>query len=108
MKKFLFVVSLIGLSVFQISAATVYRFDFGSGKVKKGYVKVDSRTLYANGKGYGFDLVEPPVSQSVGRDPLTGDACVSDHGFFFSVDVPEGNYRVHVLLGNAKAPSETT
>jgi len=108
MKKFLFVVSLIGLSVFQISAATVYRFDFGSGKVGKGYVKVDSHTLYANGKGYGFDLVEAPASQSVGRDPLTGDACVSNHGFFFSVDVPEGDYRVHVLLGNAKTPSETT
>jgi lysophospholipase L1-like esterase len=85
-----------------------YKFDFGSGAVQKGYLKVDDKTLYANGLGYGFDFVDAPQTAKFGKNALNGDACVSDHGFYFSVDVPEGNYRVKILLGNGLKPSMTT
>jgi len=92
----------------QCWAQTQYKFDFGSGKVKKGYQKVDATTLYVEGKGYGFDLVEAPQAVIFGKNPLKGDACISDHGFFFSVDVPEGDYRVKVLQGHKNSPALTT
>jgi len=92
----------------QLSAQTSFKFDFGSGAVQKGYLKVDDKTLYSKGLGYGFDFVAPPQAVKFGNDPLKGDACVSDHGFYFSVDVPEGNYRVKLLLGNGSRPSLTT
>lgn len=96
------------LSVISANAVTVYKFDFGSGKVAKGYQKVDSKTLYSAGKGFGFDLAAPPVSKKYGDDSIKGDVCFANHGFFFSVDVPEGNYKVKVLLGNPVKSSLTT
>jgi lysophospholipase L1-like esterase len=92
----------------QLAAQTSFKFDFGSGAVQKGYLKVDDKTLYSKGLGYGFDFVAAPKAVKFGKDPLKGDACVSDHGFYFSVDVPEGNYRVKLLLGNGENPSLTT
>jgi len=92
----------------QLSAQQSFKFDFGSGTVQKGFLKVDDKTLYSKGLGYGFDFVAPPKAEKFGKDPLKGDACVSDHGLYFSVDVPEGNYRVKILLGNGLKPSLTT
>src|SRR5690606_28033448 len=48
---------------------------------------------YASGKGYGFDF----NTRQDHRSP-----------FFISVDVPEGNYLVKVVLGNDVSESETT
>ena len=92
----------------QLTAQSSFKFDFGSGAVQKGYLKVDDKTLYSKGLGYGFDFTAAPKAVKFGKDPLKGDACVSDHGFFFSIDVPEGNYRVKLLLGNGEKPSLTT
>jgi lysophospholipase L1-like esterase len=89
-------------------AQTSFKFDFGSGAVQKGFLKVDDKTLYTNGLGYGFDFTAAPKAVKFGKDPLKGDACVSDHGFYFSLNVPEGNYRVKLLLGNGSKPSLTT
>lgn len=104
--QFIFLCSLI--LALQLSAQTSYKFDFGSGAVQKGYLKVDNKTLYANGLGYGFDFVTAPEAVKYGKDALKGDACVSDHGFYFSLDVPEGNFRVKLILGNGSKPSMTT
>ncbi|HEY5226961.1 MAG TPA: rhamnogalacturonan acetylesterase, partial [Opitutaceae bacterium] len=43
-----------------------------------------------------------------GPDPLHGHFCTGPHPFFFSVAVPEGNYEVTVVLGDAKGASTTT
>lgn len=91
-----------------LAAQTSFKFDFGSGSIQKGFLKVDETTLYANGFGYGFDFVKAPKAVRFGKDPLTGDACVGTQGFYFSIDVPEGNYRVKLLLGNGTQPSLTT
>jgi len=92
----------------QLSAQKSFKFDFGTGPVQKGYLKVDEKTLYSKGLGYGFDFTSPPKAEKFGKDPLKGDACVSDHGFYFSINVPEGNYRVKLILGNGSKPSLTT
>jgi lysophospholipase L1-like esterase len=47
----------------------------------------------------GFDLVDSPA--------VTDRACHSDKPFFFSVAVPESNYRVTVVLGGPQASVTT-
>ncbi len=47
----------------------------------------------------GFDLQPPPT--------IADGACASDKPFFFSVALPDGNYRVSITLGSKQA-SDTT
>jgi lysophospholipase L1-like esterase len=47
----------------------------------------------------GFDLVASPA--------INGKACTSDKPFFFSVPIPEGNYRITVVLGGPQASVTT-
>ncbi len=51
--------------------------------------------LYSRERGYGFDLGTQP-------NPA------APHPFYFSVAVPEGNYRVTVTFGDATSPSANT
>jgi lysophospholipase L1-like esterase len=47
----------------------------------------------------GFDLVDSPA--------VEGRSCTSDKPFFFSVPIPEGNYRITVTLGGPQASVTT-
>jgi lysophospholipase L1-like esterase len=47
----------------------------------------------------GFDLLPSPT--------IEGKACTSDKPFFFSVPIPEGNYRITVVLGGPQASITT-
>jgi lysophospholipase L1-like esterase len=49
---------------------------------------------------FGFDLQTAPTAVAKG-------ACESDKPFFFSVGVPDGDYRVTVTLGGSKASTTT-
>lgn len=51
---------------------------------------------YTNERGYGYDLL-PSSATDKGSEP-----------FFFSVSVPDGNYRVVVTLGSRTAAGNTT
>ena len=51
--------------------------------------------MYSEAVGYGYDVVEAPTAKSVSP-------------FYFSVNVPDGNYRVSVRLGSKKSGGETT
>ncbi|HND62020.1 MAG TPA: rhamnogalacturonan acetylesterase [Opitutaceae bacterium] len=62
-----------------------WHFDLGT---------LPSTEVYNAARGYGFDLDTQPTTD---RRP-----------FYFSVNVPEGNYRVTVTLGDAKAAGNTT
>src|SRR6266511_280554 len=85
------------------------KFDFGPAKVAPGYTQVIETTSYSKELGYGF---EPGASVSCvdrgGKDALRGDLCTSDKPFFFSVALPEGNYKVTITFGDQKAESTTT
>jgi lysophospholipase L1-like esterase len=58
-----------------------------------------SPTSRFTGTTAGFDLVASPA--------ITGKACTSDKPFFFSVPIPEGNYRITVVLGGPQASVTT-
>jgi len=73
--------------------AVAFKFAFGPGPVADGIVRVAADETYSADKGHGFDL---------GTKPGT------DTPFFFSVKLPEGNYRVTATLGDATGESDTT
>lgn len=56
---------------------------------------LDEAPRYSEETGYGYDLVEPPTKDN--KSP-----------FFFSVRVPDGNYKVTVRLGSRKQAGITT
>lgn len=81
-------------SLFSVSGQQ-YKFDFSADKKLKDYVKVNPGMNYTDSLGYGYDFLYK-------ADPKTGGP------FFFSVNVPDGNYKVKVTLGSKKQAAETT
>jgi lysophospholipase L1-like esterase len=105
----IFCVSACTANLFAQEAQTKFKFDFGSGATAKGYTKVTPQDTTADKTGYGFDFGSKVTA--VIRDAkksLTGDYITSDKPFYFSVNVPEGNYKVTVILGDIKGTSTTT
>lgn len=94
----LLITVIIGLSVALSSFAQSYHFDFTGGKKSKagdGYISVTPADVYSSEKGYGYDFQGAPSPGS-------------NQPYFFSVDVPDGNYIVTAVIGNRKAAGETT
>jgi lysophospholipase L1-like esterase len=87
-----------------------FRFDFGPGQARDGYVKVLPTEMYTTERGYGLDFGSKPVGvDRGGGDPATAGFVTTDEPpFFFSVKVPEGNYRITATLGDAQGASNTT
>ena len=76
-----------------IDSAKPLRFAFGPAKAPAGYTVVDPTAPYSASRGYGVE----PGTQANANAP-----------FYFTADLPEGNYKVTVTLGDDKAPSTTT
>ncbi|TXK22481.1 rhamnogalacturonan acetylesterase [Pontibacter qinzhouensis] len=88
---------------------TSFRFDFGSGKTAKKYLPVPPATPYGGTTGYGFDLGTSVTAVSrKNKNPLTSDFVTSDQAFYFSVAVPEGNYKVTLTLGDLQSSTQST
>ena len=88
---------------------TSFRFAFGPGKVEPGYIQVLPTTIYTKELGYGFDLGSTVTAvDRGGDDALRSGFCTSDKPFFFSADLPEGNYSVTVIVGDMAGESTTT
>ncbi|MFD0831828.1 SGNH/GDSL hydrolase family protein [Mucilaginibacter boryungensis] len=107
------ILSILCLSVsaqlFAQDVKTSFKFDFGSGKAAKSYTKITPQDTTADKTGYGFDFGSKVTA--VVRDAkksLTGDYITSDKPFYFSVNIPEGNYKVTVTLGDIKGTSTAT
>lgn len=85
------------------------RFEFGPAPAEVGYTQVLAQTLYSSESGYGFETGADvkDVKAELPRSSRS-DSCASDRAFYFSVAVPEGNYRVTVTLGDPTAPTDTT
>jgi lysophospholipase L1-like esterase len=91
------------------TAPSSFKFSFSPGKVPPGYVQVLPGTAYTSERGYGFDLASKVASVDRGGDnPLHAGYCTSEQPFFFSVNVPEGNYNVTITLGDLKDKSAAT
>ncbi|MET0394095.1 MAG: rhamnogalacturonan acetylesterase [Chitinophagaceae bacterium] len=90
-------------------SAAYYTFDFGEGKAPAGYIKVTPVTLYTDSIGYGFSshFQVHAVDRKTGHLPA-GDFITAGQPFFFSVKLPEGNYDIKLVLGDANGSSATT
>lgn len=85
-----------------------FRFDFGSGEAAQGYIRVLATSVYSEAAGFGFDKDSTVIAvDRGGRDPLRSDFCTSGRPFFFTVDLPEGNYDVTIILGDSADSSAT-
>ncbi|WP_407430379.1 rhamnogalacturonan acetylesterase [Arcticibacter sp.] len=112
--KFLIILSLTFFQGYAqeqnaLNGRTFWKFDLGSENVSPGYLAVSTADSYSDERGYGFDFSSKPrlVSRK-GKDPLRSDFVTSDRPFYFSVRVPEGNYKVTLTLGDSKLPTRTT
>lgn len=74
----------------------IRRFDFGPGEIARGYWPVRENTTFSEEQGYGFEGASPITGMPEHAKSATSDACSSDQPFYFSVALPEGNYRVRV------------
>lgn len=88
--------------------AVKLKFDFGPGKVRRGYTQVLATSVYTKEQGYGFEPGADVTCFDRGGDDLRGDLCTSDKPFFFSVALPEGNYSVTVTFGDRANDTATT
>ena len=115
MKKqsFLFLLLFVVSSMLNIMVAqtTSFKFDFGTDKPAMGYLGVTNTTTYTTKQGYGF-LPSAAAIESVERKkrkPALGSHYItSAKPFYFSVELPEGNYDVKILFGDKKGKSLTT
>ena len=85
-----------------------FKFDFGSGQVAPGYTKASPETVYSKERGFGFEAGPKIIAVNRGGDTSIPGFCTSDRPFFFSVAVPEGNYRVTVTLSASSEESVAT
>ena len=76
------------------TAADRFKFDFGATPTRPDHVRVAATDLFSAERGFGFDLGTSPAD--AGRP------------FYFSVAVPEGNYRVTVTFGDPQSSSVNT
>lgn len=89
-------IGLLSFFLANTAYAQNYQFDFsGKKKVEKGIVAISSDSIYPCKGGYGYDFLPAPSKN--GNSP-----------FFFSVDVPDGNYLVTVTLGSKQKAGSTT
>ncbi len=85
------------------------KFQFGPAPHVPGYIRVLPNMAYTPARGYGFDLGFKV--KGVHRSNAAGvrGAFVTSHKpFFFSVQLPSGNYNVSVTLGDLNGKSVTT
>ncbi|HKX26446.1 MAG TPA: rhamnogalacturonan acetylesterase [Blastocatellia bacterium] len=91
------------------SSGAPFKYDFGPGRVAPGYTQVLPETVYTRELGYGF---EPGAAvkgvDRGGKDAIRGDFVTGDQPFFFSMAVPEGNYRVTITFGDSEGETATT
>ena len=64
-----------------------------------------SQPVYSDKGGYGYDLTNAPDVKSITSAKLPSGGSVPP--FYFSVKVPDGNYRVTVVLGSKKRGADT-
>ena len=86
-----------------------YKFDFGTDAAAKGYIAVTPATKYSSTIGYGFiNNAEVEAVVRGKKNIITSDFITGSKPFFFSVNLPEGNYNVKIILGDVKGTSATT
>ena len=80
------------------ASAQSWSFNFSTDKrgAKLGGIRVQPSDRYGTDRDYGFDFIDAPARLD------------QPSPFYFSVRVPDGNYRVTVWLGSARRAAVTT
>lgn len=78
---------------------SLYKYSFVKGKLNSGYTEVLPATLYSDQSGFGYDLQDAAI---------TKNNSVANHPFYFSVKLPEGNYKVTIKFGDPGKPTIST
>lgn len=100
MKRF-YILSILLSAIFIHLQAQTFSFD---GKDKKA-VQVKATDVCTDAKGYGYDY-QYVIDEA--RKQQTESFRLSDGIFYFSVAVPDGNYKVTVTVGSKKKAASTT
>ena len=100
MKRLILFVLTLHSSLFALHAQT-FSFD---GKDKSA-IQIKQADVFSAEKGYGYDF-QNIVAEAYKTQTETFR--LSDGIFYFSVAVPDGNYKVTVTLGNKKKAGSTT
>ncbi len=95
-KHYLLTAMLLASTVSAQTGGWYFRFTTDRKVKTEGAVQVSPTQRYAADVEYGLDLVPSPESLDAGQV------------FFFSLRVPDGNYRVTVLLGSRRRAATTT
>lgn len=85
-------------------------FVFGSGPLARDEQRVDADTRYTPERGWGLDGATAPVPQvpAVAGPRAGRQVLAPQQPLYFSVDLPEGAYRVRLTLGGSAEASDTT
>jgi large repetitive protein len=99
-----------------LSSGVPMKFDFGtaSSPVQSGYTRVSPNTLYSPSTGYGWGKTgadsrdRGATGTGSGEESLERDFCLVNAGNAFYVDLPNGKYRVTLLVGESSGKSGIT
>ena len=85
-------------------------FVFGSGPLAPGERLVDADTRYTPERGWGLEGTTAPVPQvpAVAGPRAGRQVLAPQQPLYFSVNLPEGAYRVRLTLGGSAEASDTT
>jgi lysophospholipase L1-like esterase len=106
LSSLLLVFAISGSLNAQSTVRPSYKFDFGKADLGADYITIKQGDRYTNASVFGFDLETQPAYN--GGKKGTYDLVSSDKAFYFSVNLPEGNYEVKVLLANPNGDALTT
>jgi lysophospholipase L1-like esterase len=81
------------------------KFSFGASTFDKTIISIDTTAKYADAKGYGLTTYGVLATNSKGTKT---SFIASERPFYFSVQLPEGHYRVTMTLGGNTEGSSTT
>jgi lysophospholipase L1-like esterase len=91
------------------AAPVALQFVFGAGKVTEGYQQVLPTSVYSPEAGFGFEPKATLESEdNASTDSDTGRPPPGEPSAYFSVAVPEGNYKVTVVAGDPKSEAVLT
>ncbi|MBD0379590.1 rhamnogalacturonan acetylesterase [Paenibacillus sedimenti] len=86
-----------------VEISRIFKYDFGPGAIESGYIQVLESTAYSSERGYGFaDTTKVSSRDRATSDPLRSDFTMPS-GTSFLADVPNGDYQVRIISGDAIA-----
>lgn len=72
-------------------------YNFGDNIIEKDFISIKNNKVYNEKSGYGFDMWTAPTGLTNSENNA-----VSKSPFYFSTNLPEGNYKVTVWFGDEK------